>query len=173
MWSKYDQNMLENSCTSQRYKKNPILATLFNHEKSRIFYFQSRIQSSMHMDIGPAFNLIWFSYMYASKPWLRTRLKAAEITLSNSRIFKKTENLFLHPRLIQGVLTIQTYCRRHRDWFSIKFQHQSSRIRSIQFHGFHFWFQIVFLDSCAFNMFLWLFCIARDHTKQWNKLIEL
>ena len=91
--------------------------------------------------------------------------KAAEMTLSNSKISKKTKNLFLQPRLIQGVLTIQTYCRRYQERFAIKFRHQSSRNHWIQFHGLHFWFKIISLNSCSFNMFLWWFYIARDHTK--------
>ena len=78
---------------------------------------------------------------------------------------KKTQNWFLHSRPIQGVLIIQIHCRRSQERFTIKFKHQNSKNRHLQFHGLAFLFKIVLLDSYAFNTFLWLFCIARNHMK--------
>ena len=50
-------NHAGNFVHKSKISKNPKLATLFNHEDSKIFDFQSKIQASMHMDMGPNFDL--------------------------------------------------------------------------------------------------------------------
>ena len=100
-----------------------------------------------------------------ANPDLMDVKKAAEKTRANSRSSKKIENLFLHSRPIQGILFIKTHCRKCQERFAIEFTHQSSKNHHLQNHDLQFLFKIVLLNSCAFNMFVWLFCIARNHTK--------
>ena len=49
-----------------KISKNPKLTTLFNHEKSKRFDFQSRIQTSMQWIFAQAFDLIQLPYIQAS-----------------------------------------------------------------------------------------------------------
>ena len=89
IWSRYAGNFVYKS----KMQKSPKLATLFNHEDSKICDFQSKIQSSLQWIFAQDFDLIPFLYIYMQvNPNAIHVKKLQEKPLQFKKIGKKTQN---------------------------------------------------------------------------------
>ena len=87
MWSRYAENFV---CQSKG-QESPNLASFSNQKDSKIFDFQSNIQSSIPWISWQRFDLVSFYYIYTIKPYSCIRETTADKAIATLK--KNSRNL--------------------------------------------------------------------------------